>query len=245
MIGGRILTKTNFTVGFSKTGKITALKADILLEAGWFVDSTNLLPMLLSNNLKKYNYGSLNVNYTLCKTNNVPKNPMRAPGDTEGSAIADAVLDHVASYLGLSGNKVRDENLHSFESIGLFHGVVAVGDANGFTLPLIWDRLKSRVKMEEREKEIEVFNEQSRWIKRGLAMVSCTFHALTIGNTATVSIFQDGSIVVEVGGVEMGQGLYTKVRQAVAYSLSSLYNKVSFVISGRAIFMFTRAFTSN
>lgn len=115
--------------------------------------------MTISNNLKKYNYGSLDVNFTLYKTNNVPKTAMRAPGDCEGSAIADAILDHVASYLDLSGNKVRDVNLHTLESVGRFHGEHAVGDANGFTLPAMWDRLKPRVRMQEHEKEIELFNE--------------------------------------------------------------------------------------
>ena len=181
MTGGRSQATINYTVGLSKVGNTTALKAGILMEAGWYVDGINMCPMLLSNSLKKYNCGSSNVNFTLCKTNNVPKTSMRAPGETEGSAIADAILDHVASSLGISGNIVRDKNLHTLESIRLFHGVVPVGDANGFTLPLIWDQLRSRVNMEEREKEIEVFNEQSRWMKRGLAMVTSTVHALPLG----------------------------------------------------------------
>jgi len=128
--------------------------------------------------------------------------------------------------LGISGNKVRDENLHTPESIYLFHGEESVGGEDGFTLPAIWERVKARSNLEEREREIERFNAKSKWIKRGISAVTSVYHVTTIPNAATVSIFQDGSIVAEVGGVEMGQGLYTKVRQAIAYSLSSLWDQV-------------------
>ncbi|XP_024376895.1 probable aldehyde oxidase 3 [Physcomitrium patens] len=225
MVGGRAPTKTNFTVGFTKTGKITALKAKTLVESGWFVDNNDFNPMLITSGMKKYNYGTFDLTTILCRTNNVPKTAVRAPGDAEGSIIADAIVDHVASCLGISGNQVRDVNLHTSESIALFHGADAVGGADGFTLPAMWERLKSRARIDEREKEIMEFNAQSKWVKRGLAMASCTYGAFTFGNTATVSIFGDGSIAVEVGGVEMGQGLYTKVRQTVAYCLSPLWKK--------------------
>lgn len=109
----------------------------------------------------------------------------------------------------------------------LFHHDDLVGDEEGFTLPSMWSRLKAHARVEEREKEIVRYNKQSKWLKRGLGMAPCVYHVLGAGNTSTVSIFQDGSIVVEVGGVEMGQGLYTKVSQAVAYTLSPLCSKVN------------------
>ncbi|KAG0560330.1 hypothetical protein KC19_10G172500 [Ceratodon purpureus] len=223
MVGGRNPTETSYRVSFTKSGKITALKADILLESGWYADVTNFLPLLMSGTLKKYNWGTFDVKYTICKTNNVPKTSVRGPGHCEASAIADAVMNHVASYLGISGNKVRDENLHTPESFQLFQGEGS-GDV-GFTLPAIWERAKALSKLEEREKQIETFNEQSKWLKRGISIVPSVYGVSSYPMTATVSIFKDGSIVVEVGGVEMGQGLYTKVRQAVAFSLRSLWNK--------------------
>lgn len=227
MVGGRFPTESTYTVGFTKTGKITALKVHMLMEGGWFPDLTNVLYGLINTTLKKYNYGTFDVKYTLCRTNNVPKTTVRAPGDCEGSALADAILNQVASYLGIGNNQVRDENLHTYESINLFHGEKGVGGEDGFTLPAIWDRVKARSNLKEREKEIERFNEQSKWIKRGISIVTSVYHVTPVPNSATVSIFKDGSVVAEVGGVEMGQGLYTKVRQAIAYALSPLWNKVS------------------
>ncbi|KAG0608809.1 hypothetical protein M758_8G134400 [Ceratodon purpureus] len=225
MIGGRVLTKTKFTVGFTKTGKITAAKVDVLLESGWFVDFHMIMFNSMDSVVKKYNFGTFDLSFTFCKTNNVPKTAVRAPGDAQCSTIAEAIVDHVASYLGMSGIKVRDENMHTFDSLVLFHRDHLVGDKEGFTLPTIWSRLKVHARVEEREMEIEKYNKQSKWLKRGLGMVPCVYHVLGLGNTSTVSIFQDGSVVVEVGGVEMGQGLYTKVSQAVAYTLSPLCSK--------------------
>ena len=231
LVGGRFPTETTYHVGFTKSGKVTLsethMEADILCEGGWFPDSSNLLSRLINTSLKKYNWGSYDAKITLCRTNSVPKTSVRAPGDAEGSAIADAIMNHVASYLGISGNKIRHMNLHTRESIGLFQGEDAVAGDDGFTLPANWKRAKSASKLEEREKEIERFNEQSRWLKRGISIVPSVYGTLVVPCAATVSIYLDGSIVVEVGGVEMGQGLYTKVRQVVAYSLSPLWNEVS------------------
>lgn len=227
MVGGRSPIRTKYKVGFNKTGKITALKVDVQIEGGWHPDISAMLARAIEASIKKYNVGSFDATFTIFKTNNVPKGAVRAPGDLQGSAMADTVQDHVAAFLGMSGNKVREENLHSHQSITLLYGEQAVGDANAFTLDSIWNQLKDRTKLIEREKEVDRFNLQSRWLKRGVAMVTSVYGCWKLGRRATVSIFQDGSIVAEVEGVEMGQGLHTKVRQVIAYSLSPLCTKVS------------------
>ncbi|KAG0601086.1 hypothetical protein M758_11G082900 [Ceratodon purpureus] len=224
-IGGRAPSKSKFTVAFTKTGKITGLKLNVLLELGWFIDLYLLVLFAIDTPVKKYNYGTLDLTFTLCKTNNVPKTTVRGPGFTQANAIADSVLDHVASYLGIGGNNIREENLHSIQSLKLFQDVTFVGNEDSFTLPAIWNRLKIHARVHERETDVEIFNKHSRWLKRGLAMVPIIYHSSGSGNTSTVSIFLDGSVVAEVGGVEMGQGLYTKVRQTIAYALSSLCSK--------------------
>lgn len=225
MIGGRTPTKTKFRVGFTKTGKITGLKAEILIEGGWYLNGCAFNTRTIDSSLRKYNYGSIDVKLTLCKTNNVPKTFVRAPGDVQGTYIADCIVGQVASYLGMSSDQVRDANFHTAETLSLFHGK-ELGDDDGYTLAQMWNKLKVSAKKEEREKEVEEFNAQNKWLKRGLAMVPSVYGVFVKGSMATVSIFQDGSIIVEIAGVEMGQGLYTKVRQTVAYALSSLWTKV-------------------
>jgi indole-3-acetaldehyde oxidase len=227
MVGGRSPIRTKYKVGFNKTGKITALKVDVRIEGGWHPDISPVLIGQIETTIKKYNVGSFDATFTIFKTNNIPKGAVRAPGDVQGSAVADTVQDHVAAFLGMSGNKIREENLHNHQSIALLFGEHTAGDANAFTLESIWNQLKARTKLIEREKEVDKFNLQSRWLKRGVAMVTSVYGCFNGSRRATVGIFQDGSIVAEVEGVEMGQGLHTKVRQMIAYSLSPLCTKVS------------------
>jgi xanthine dehydrogenase/oxidase len=75
-----------------------------------------------------------------------------------------------------------------------------------------------------RQAEIERFNAVSRWKKRGLAMVPTVRH-VSLGRVmdnqgaAVVNVFVDGTVVVHTGGIEMGQGLFTKIAQVVAHTL--------------------------
>ncbi len=165
MVGGRSPMRTRNKVGFKKTGKITALKVDVLIEGGWHPDLSPLLTRAVETSIKKYNVGSFDATFTIFKTNNIPKGAVRAPGDVQGSAIADTVQDHVAAFLGMSGNKVREENLHSHQSMTLLYGERTVGDANAFTLDSIWNQLKARTKLIEREKEVDRFNEQKQVVE--------------------------------------------------------------------------------
>lgn len=180
----------------------------------------------MSHSFKKYNWGNFEVEYKICKTNTVPKSTMRAPGDAQGSFLADSVIEQVAAKLGLDPDIVREQNLHDQESLVKFFGEGAVGDITTYTLPKMWERLKTTGNWEERNRAVKAFNEASVWVKRGLAMIPIIYHVITMASVAMVSIFNDGSVVVEVGGVEMGQGLYTKVRQTAAFTLSQLWPQV-------------------
>eukprot|EP00897_Mesotaenium_endlicherianum_P007758 jgi/Mesen1/700/ME000109S_10923 len=99
------------------------------------------------------------------------------------------------------------------------------GDVDGFTLPRVWDGLKASGELARRRAEVDAANARDRWRKRGIAMAPCAYRVMVMGKPSRVSVFADGSVVVEEGGVEMGQGLWTKVRQTVAFSLSSLWDQ--------------------
>ncbi|XP_049379003.1 abscisic-aldehyde oxidase-like [Solanum stenotomum] len=220
MTGGRHPMKVTYSVGFKSSGKITALHLDILINAGITDDMSPIIPSYLMNTLKKYNWGALSFDIQLCKTNLTSKTIMRGPGELQGSYIAEAIIEHVASLLSIEVDSVRNENVHSFESLNLFYGnVVAEGE---YTLPSIMDKLAVSSSFFQRSKMIEQFNQKNTWKKRGISRVPAVYNASQRPTPGKVSILQDGSIVVEVGGVEVGQGLWTKVRQMTAYALSSI-----------------------
>ena len=212
--------KITYNVGFKTDGKITGLQLEILIDAGMSTDVSPILPNNIVNALKKYDWGALSFDIKLCKTNHSSKGAMRAPGEAQGSFIAEAVIEHVASKLCMDVDTIRKVNLHTFVSISKFFK--DPGEPEEYTLPSIWDRLATSSCLKQRVQMVDEFNSCNIWKKRGLSRIPVVQEVRSRPTPGKVSILTDGSVVVEVGGVEIGQGLWTKVRQMVAYALSSI-----------------------
>lgn len=213
--------EVTYNVGFKSSGKITALHLDILINAGAEIDLSTVLPKNIIGGISKYNWGALSFDVKVCRTNHFSKSFMRAPGELQGSFIAEAVMEHVASVLSMDVDSVRSENLHTFESLKAFYGHFA-GELMDYTLPAIMEKLARSSSFLERTEMIKQFNQKNRWKKRGISRVPVVADVLVSPTPAKVSILPDGSIVAELGGVELGQGLWTKVKQMAAYALSSV-----------------------
>ncbi|KAJ3669997.1 hypothetical protein LUZ60_010321 [Juncus effusus] len=223
MIGGRHPMKVYYTVGFKSDGKVTALHLDLRMNGGISPDVSPLLPGAVIAALKKYNWGNLSFDIKLCKTNNTSKSAMRGPGDVQGSFIAEAIIEHVASVLSVDTNVVRRKNLHDHESLRVFFGDQVAGEAPTYTLPSIFDSLASTPSYEARADTVKKFNRVNKWKKRGISCVPITYKVSVRPTPGRISVLNDGSIIVEVGGIEIGQGLWTKVKQMASYSLKELW----------------------
>uniref|UniRef100_A0A161ZQ71 indole-3-acetaldehyde oxidase n=1 Tax=Daucus carota subsp. sativus TaxID=79200 RepID=A0A161ZQ71_DAUCS len=221
MVGGRHPMKITYDVGFKSDGKITALHLCILINAGMSADISPIMPNNMLGVLKKYNWGALSFDIKVCKTNHSNKSAMRAPGEVQPSFIAEAVMEHVASMLFMEVDSVRHRNLHTFDSLNLFYKHSA-GELVEYTLPSIWDKLQVTSNFSQRTEMIQQFNQKNLWKKRGISRVPIV-HEVTVRPTpGKVSILSDGSVAVEVGGIELGQGLWTKVKQMTAYALGTI-----------------------
>lgn len=221
MAGGRHPMKIKYSVGFKSDGKITALHLDILINAGISADISPIMPNNMIGILKTYNWGALSFDIKVCRTNHSSKSAMRAPGEVQASYIAENVIEHVASFLSMDVRHVRNKNIHTYDSLTLFYGVSS-GEPNEYTLPSILDKLIKSSRIHERSDDVKSFNRSFKWRKRGISCVPI-LHEVTVRPTpGKVSILSDGSVVVEVGGIELGQGLWTKVKQMAAYGLSSI-----------------------
>ncbi|KAH9699212.1 Indole-3-acetaldehyde oxidase [Citrus sinensis] len=221
MVGGRHPMKITYSVGFKSNGKITALQLNILIDAGLSPDVSPIMPSNMIGALKKYDWGALHFDIKVCRTNLPSRSAMRAPGEVQGSFIAEAVIEHVASTLSMEVDFVRNINLHTHKSLNLFYESSA-GEYAEYTLPLIWDKLAVSSSFNQRTEMIKEFNRSNLWRKKGVCRLPIV-HEVTLRSTpGKVSILSDGSVVVEVGGIEMGQGLWTKVKQMAAFALSSI-----------------------
>ncbi|KAL6636782.1 hypothetical protein ACP70R_024354 [Stipagrostis hirtigluma subsp. patula] len=219
--GGRHPMKAKYSVGFKSDGKITALHLDLGLNAGITPDLSPLLPGTIIGSLKKYNWGALAFDIKICKTNVSSKSMMRGPGEVQGSFIAEAIIEHVASALSVDTNTIRRKNLHDFESLAVFYGESA-GDASTYSLVSIFDKLALSPDYQRRAAMVEHFNSTNKWKKQGISCIPITYEVRLRPTPGKVSIMNDGSIAVEVGGIEIGQGLWTKVKQMTAFGLGQL-----------------------
>ncbi|CAD6214925.1 unnamed protein product [Miscanthus lutarioriparius] len=221
MAGGRHPMKAKYSVGFKSDGKITALHIDLGINAGIYPDMSPIIAAPIIGSLKKYNWGNLAFDTKVCKTNVSSKSAMRGPGDVQGSFIAEAIIEHVASALSVDTNTIRRKNLHDFESLVVFFGDTA-GEASTYSLVTMFDKLASSPEYQRRAEMVEHFNRSNKWKKRGISCVPITYEVRLRPAPGKVSIMNDGSIAVEVGGVEIGQGLWTKVKQMTAFGLGEL-----------------------
>jgi len=224
--------KINYSVGFKSNGKVTALHIDLLINAGFSEDVSPMMPHNIIGALKKYNWGAFSFDAKVCKTNLSSKSAMRGPGEVQGSFIAESIIEEIASTLSVDANSIREKNLHTYESLSLFYEGSA-GEISEYTLPLVLDKLIKSACFDHRLARMKHFNNCNQWRKRGISCLP-VIHPVTVRPTpGKVSILNDGSIVVEVGGIELGQGLWTKVKQMAAFALGQLWSDGSQILLQR------------
>ncbi|KAJ3707263.1 hypothetical protein LUZ61_010968 [Rhynchospora tenuis] len=226
MVGGRHPMKVYYSVGFKSDGKITALHLDLQIDAGVYPDISPIIPNKFIRDMNKYNWGVLSFDIKVCKTNLTSKSTVRAPGTVKGSFVAEVIIEHVASTLSLETNTVRRKNLHNFSSLTSFFGE-SVGDETSFTLPSLFDKLALSPNYQYRAEIVKQFNSVNKWKKWGISCVPISYEVTVIPKPGKVSVINDGSIIVEVGGIEIGQGLWTKVKQVTAYCFGRLWENGS------------------
>ncbi|XP_039947447.1 xanthine dehydrogenase-like [Bactrocera tryoni] len=128
----------------------------------------------------------------------------RAPGSTEGIAMIENMLEHMAFEANLDPADVRRVNLKP-----------------GNKMVELLPRFLQSTEYQQRRKEIAAFNDSNRWVKRGLGLAIMEYPVDLVGQyAATVAIYHvDGTVVIAHGGIEMGQGMNTKIAQVAAHTL--------------------------
>jgi len=205
-----------YKVGFDNDGRLTAAKIELVSDGGWALDlSESILDRALFHLDNGYYIPTVHFAGRVGKTNNVSHTAFRGFGGPQGMLVIEEILDRVARQLGLPPETVRERNLYRGEGeSNTTHYGQPLGDNR---LPMMWSRLVEDARVHERRREIATWNASHPHVKRGLAITPVKFgisftasHLNQAG--ALVLIYRDGSVQVNHGGTEMGQGLYTKVR---------------------------------
>jgi xanthine dehydrogenase/oxidase len=168
-----------------------------------------------------YNVSNFQTQGHVCKTNRSSNGAMRSYGGIQCGLITEEAIEAAAHRIGMLAEDIREKNFY------------AVGDKTPYGQDLeyciisdVWKRLKKSSDFDNRLKAVEKFNRENKWKKRGISMIPIKYGlgynlGFLMQGGALIDIYvSDGSVLVSHGGVEMGQGVMTKIAQVAADTLN-------------------------
>ena len=222
MTGKRHDFRVDWSAGFDDEGRLTGVEVDFLARCGHSADlSQGVVDRTMFHADNAYDYPAARIFTRRLRTDTVSATAFRGFGGPQGMVFAERMMDAIACRLGRDPLDVRLANLYpDFDAPT--HGVTPYGQVvdDGILRALI-SRLEETSDYRARVVEIDGFNHASPVLKRGIALTPVKFGiSFTLAHLnqagALVHVYSDGSLTVNHGGTEMGQGLMTKVAQVVA-----------------------------
>ena len=223
LTGKRHPFHAKFSVGHDRDGHILAAKVELVSDGGWSLDlSQAILDRALFHLDNAYYLPAVYFSGRVAKTNVTSHTAFRGFGGPQGMIVIEEIMDRVARRLGLPPEVVRERNLyHGTGPTNQTHYFEDIGDNR---IQSIWQQALKESAFAERRTEIAAWNRTHPRIKRGLAITPVKFgisFTLTHYNQAgaLVLVYTDGSVQVNHGGTEMGQGLNAKILGVVMREL--------------------------
>ncbi|MBS1092019.1 xanthine dehydrogenase molybdopterin binding subunit [Gluconobacter sp. Dm-74] len=219
----------DYDVGFTDEGDILAVDMVLAARCGWAADlSGPVTDRALFHADNAYFYPDVRLKSEPLRTNTQSNTAYRGFGGPQGIVAAERVIEEVAFATGLDPVAVRLRNVYGTGTRNLTPYHMTVEDS--ITAEIL-TKLVERCDYQARKAEIRAFNLTSRIIRRGIALTPVKFG---ISFTAThynqagalVHVYTDGSVQVNHGGTEMGQGLHTKMVQIVLREFGLMADRV-------------------
>ncbi|MBL8523372.1 MAG: xanthine dehydrogenase molybdopterin binding subunit, partial [Betaproteobacteria bacterium] len=212
----------DYDVGFDPQGQIQALKIDMISRAGFSADlSGPVMSRAVCHVDNAYYLSDVEINGYAAKTNTQSNTAFRGFGGPQGAFAIEYIIDNIARSLGKDALEVRQLNFYGTNERNTTHYGMEVEDN---VIHELVGQLQQTSDYQLRRKAIREFNRSSPVLKKGIALTPVKFgisfnmvHYNQAG--ALVHVYTDGSVLVNHGGTEMGQGLNTKVAQVVAAEL--------------------------
>ena len=219
-----------FKVGYNSGGDLLAAKIALISNGGWSLDlSMPVTDRAVFHLDNAYFIPSVEFSGQVAKTNLASNTAFRGFGGPQGMLVIEEIIDHIARRLGKSPEEIRERNLYRGKGeTNTTHYGQEIGDNR---IRRIWSELQESSAFEMRRNEIDRWNSKNPHRKRGLAMTPVKFgisFTLTHLNQAgaLVLIYQDGTVQVNHGGTEMGQGVHTNIAMIAAKELGISLDKV-------------------
>jgi xanthine dehydrogenase large subunit len=228
LTGKRHDFRADYDVGFDDDGRLTAVDIVLASRCGYSADLSGAIndrAMFHADNA--YYLPAARIVTKRMKTNTVSNTAFRGFGGPQGMIAIERVLDDIAWTLGLDPLDVRKANFYGSGRDMTPYGMQVTDNI----APELIDALEVSSDYRARRKAVTAFNAESCYLKRGIALTPIKFgisFTTTFLNQAgaLVHVYQDGSVHLNHGGTEMGQGLFVKVAQVVAEEFGIDLDKV-------------------
>lgn len=230
MTGKRHDFRVDYTVGFENDGTIHAVDLAFASRCGYSADlSLGINDRTMFHADSSYFYPDVLITSRRMRTDTVSNTAFRGFGGPQGMLAAERMIDAIAINLGADPLDVRKANLYAEGRETTPYGMPVEEHATGHA---IVSELERTSDYRGRRERIRRFNGSNHILKKGIALTPVKFGiAFTLAHLnqagALVHLYQDGSVHLNHGGTEMGQGLFTKVSQVVADEFGVSLDKVS------------------
>jgi xanthine dehydrogenase large subunit len=216
MTGKRHPYSADYRIGLDENLNILAYEVTFFQNAGAAADlSPAVLERTLFHCTNAYFVPNVSATAYSCRTNLPPNTAFRGFGGPQGMFVIESAIAHAADNLGVAPSVIQRKNL--IKTGDEFpYGQIAESESAA-----TWDAATTHFDLETAQKEADSFNKQSKYVKKGVALMPICFgisFTKTLMNQARslVHIYTDGSVAISTGAVEMGQGVNTKIAQVAA-----------------------------
>ena len=210
-----------YRAGIANDGRIRALHLRLYSDGGWSLDlSEPVMFRSLFHCDNAYRLPVVEAVGRVCRTHKTSQTAFRGFGGPQAMLVIEEILSRAGRRLGIPAHEIRERNFYR-EGDHTHYGQ-RVSDADRITR--IWSELKETSEFSRRRIEVDRFNAAHADVRRGLAITPVKFgisFTATFYNQAgaLVLVYRDGSVQVNHGGTEMGQGLFTKIQQIASDAL--------------------------
>ncbi|MFI8277654.1 xanthine dehydrogenase molybdopterin binding subunit [Streptomyces sp. NPDC085929] len=228
MSGKRHGFHATWKIGFDAEGRVQALDATLTADGGWSLDlSEPVVARALCHIDNTYWIPNARIAGRIARTNKVSNTAFRGFGGPQGMLVIEDIMGRCAPLLGLDPMELRERNFYQ-QGHSTPYGQRVLHPER---ISTVWRQVKDDARIADRRAEIGAFNAAHPYTKRALAITGIKFGIsfnLTAFNQAgaLVLIYKDGSVLINHGGTEMGQGLHTKMLQVAATTLGIPLHKV-------------------
>ena len=219
----------DYEVGFNNNGEILALKLMMASRCGISPDLSGAINDRAIYHIDNaYFLPNIEINSYRCKTNTVSNTAFRGFGGPQGMFCIENIIENIAQKLNREASEIRKINFYKDKIKNTTHYGMRITDN---VIEDIFNKLIKKSNYKKRKVEIDNFNKKNKVLKKGIAItpvkfgISFTTTHLNQGG-ALVHIYTDGSIHLNHGGIEMGQGLMTKLALVASNEFGLNYENI-------------------